>query len=316
MVITVKAMLPPGIHLLRSGLDDLADPVEPDALAALHPAWAEAVEVLGPWLETGEPGMLRSGREGALPVVVCGPCSTTMDVARRLFDAGVLGEWGSVVAPVQRAGRGQLRRPWVSRPGNMHASMVWPHGPADGPWAGAASALLPLLAGYCFATALSGFGAEILVKWPNDLLLNDRKVGGMLAEERAGVSVLGLGINLAFAPPDEEMRSNHAVRAGIFSAPGRTPAALPLWEALVNRSKSVYENLLDTKKPDAFLDLAAHKLAWLGSEVVVRRGVDDEEFAVVAGLAPDGGLVLRGKGRNFVLRSGSIFRVGHGGPAF
>ena len=300
-------MLPPGIYMLCSGRDGLAGPVDPEALAAMSPYWAEAVETFGPWAPVDGGSYLRSGRESELTLVVAGECTSTMDLARHLLKEGVLGQWGSVISPSQLSGRGQLRRPWVSSPGNLYASVVWPGPPDHGPWKEQASVLLPILAGYVLADVLSAMGQDVFIKWPNDLLMKDRKVGGLLVEEREGHSILGAGINLSSAPSDEQMRADKAVSAGIFRVRGVCPPALTLWEALVNQSKSVYEILLDTNSSTEFLTRAARRLAWLGREVFIRDGGIDDRRAVVVGFSPDGGLVLRRNRTKFVLRSGSIF---------
>ncbi len=60
------------------------------------------------------------------PVIVCGPCTSSLDAAHALAAADALPEWGAVLAVSQRAGRGQLRRPWESPPGNIYAAMRLP----------------------------------------------------------------------------------------------------------------------------------------------------------------------------------------------
>ena len=111
-------------------------------------------------------------------------------------------EWTVVAAGHQTAGRGRLGRTWESRPGAaVQFSVVLR--PALAP---ERIALLSLAAGAAGAAACRTVaGVDVRCKWPNDLMLGEAKVGGILAE--AAVSgmavrhvVVGTGINLQ--PPD------------------------------------------------------------------------------------------------------------------
>jgi BirA family transcriptional regulator, biotin operon repressor / biotin---[acetyl-CoA-carboxylase] ligase len=93
-----------------------------------------------------------------------------------------------VVAEHQTAGRGRLDRRWESPPGSaLLVSFVLHPNP-----------LLSLAAGVAAARAC---GAEVRLKWPNDLLLRGAKVGGILVEVTATTAICGIGINLTWAPP-------------------------------------------------------------------------------------------------------------------
>lgn len=103
----------------------------------------------------------------------------------------------------QTAGRGRRARAWASPRGNFHATLVMrPDEPASVVALrsfGAALALRDAL------VALTGLGASLSLKWPNDVLLNSGKVAGILLESLssgAGVShlAIGIGVNLIAAP--------------------------------------------------------------------------------------------------------------------
>jgi BirA family biotin operon repressor/biotin-[acetyl-CoA-carboxylase] ligase len=111
-------------------------------------------------------------------------------------------EWTLVAAGHQTAGRGRLGRTWESRPGEalLFSLILRPELPPE------EAVLLTLLAGAAMAMACREKGVEVRCKWPNDLLLGDAKVGGILTE--AAVSegriehvVVGVGVNLGEAPP-------------------------------------------------------------------------------------------------------------------
>jgi BirA family transcriptional regulator, biotin operon repressor / biotin---[acetyl-CoA-carboxylase] ligase len=117
--------------------------------------------------------------------------TSTNDRARALAVAGA--PHGTLVtAEVQTAGRGRQGRTWTAPPGtSLLLSLVLRQ----------VDPLLSLRAGLAVAD-LAGSGAR--VKWPNDVLLDGRKVAGILAEGRPqeGWAVLGIGVNAALEPDE------------------------------------------------------------------------------------------------------------------
>ena len=98
-----------------------------------------------------------------------------------------------VTADEQTAGRGRQGRTWTAPPGRaLLMSLVLR---TDRP------ALVPLAAGVATAEAV---GESARIKWPNDVLVDDRKVAGILVEGRPqeGWAVLGIGLNVALRPDD------------------------------------------------------------------------------------------------------------------
>lgn len=121
-------------------------------------------------------------------------CDSTNAVLLARAEAGAPG--GSVViAETQTAGRGRRGRQWLSAPGDsLTFSLLWRFAPGTSPSG------LSLAAGLALATALEkvGFGNTAL-KWPNDLLLDGKKLAGILVELLPGAShaaVIGIGLNL------------------------------------------------------------------------------------------------------------------------
>lgn len=286
------------LRILANGLPGLAEPLAPAALAASHPSWARDVHALGPWRL--EYGVHSPAAPTGDDTMVCGPCGSTMDVARELTAQGRLEEWGAVLAPVQSSGRGQLRRPWLSGAGNLFVTLRCPEAPAG--WA----ELRPLVLGYLIARALDDDSGAIRLKWPNDLLVANRKVGGMLIEERQGCVLAGLGVNLSWAPGSEELREDHAVQAGIFSPKNRDLGPARLWSSLVKQVKTGYGTLLDACTPTEFLAIFQARLAWTGRRVLVREGAGAAYEARIVGVSEAGGLVLEHHGRRVCLCAGDV----------
>ena len=110
-----------------------------------------------------------------------GSMTSTQDVARELPIGSV------VVADHQTAGRGRLSHRWEAPPGTaLLVSFVLRPDPH-----------LSLAVGVAAAEAC---GKDVRLKWPNDLLLSGRKVGGILIESSASKAICGIGINLTWAP--------------------------------------------------------------------------------------------------------------------
>ncbi len=114
-------------------------------------------------------------------IVRLGSVTSTQDVAREMPIGSV------VVADHQTAGRGRSSHSWEAPPGAaLLVSFVLPPNP-----------LLSLAAGVAAAEAC---GRGVRLKWPNDLLLDGRKVGGILVEASPARAICGIGINLTWAP--------------------------------------------------------------------------------------------------------------------
>jgi BirA family biotin operon repressor/biotin-[acetyl-CoA-carboxylase] ligase len=117
--------------------------------------------------------------------------SSTNEVAAGLTRAGAA-DGVVVAAGHQTAGRGRRGRTWESRPGSaLLVSVVLRPAPA----------LVTLAAGVAAAEACEAVaGVAVALKWPNDLLRGEAKLGGILSELVGGAAVVGLGVNLGWAP--------------------------------------------------------------------------------------------------------------------
>jgi len=98
-----------------------------------------------------------------------------------------------LLAERQLAGRGRRGAAWLSRPGASltFSVLLRPSEPA-GLWP-----RLSLAAGLAVAEACGAWGVEAEIKWPNDVLVDGRKLAGILVEAVPGGAVVGIGINVA-----------------------------------------------------------------------------------------------------------------------
>jgi BirA family biotin operon repressor/biotin-[acetyl-CoA-carboxylase] ligase len=231
---------------------------------------------------------------------------STNDLARGLAAAGAP-EGTAVLAEEQVAGRGRAGRGWSSPPGlGLWTSFV--ARPAGDP------SLLPLRVGLAVAEALDPFlgGAPARLKWPNDLLVDGRKLGGILCEGSweaggGGFVIVGVGLNVLHAAADfpEEIRER---AASIALAAGAAPARRAV-------AASVVPAVLAALAGPAHFD--ARALARLGARDALRdRVVEVTDPATgaplargaAAGIAADGSLRIlpEGGGPPRSIRSGTV----------
>ncbi|MDR0816512.1 MAG: biotin--[acetyl-CoA-carboxylase] ligase [Desulfovibrio sp.] len=243
-----------------------------------------------------------------LPVIwFTGQATSALDAGFWLQKRDRLAVWDSVIVAAQTAGRGQLRRTWFSPPGNIYAALRLPLiPPFDGSAASVATGLL-------LASALHELGWPVLLKWPNDLVLLSRqegiphKLGGILLEERGGVLLAGIGINVASAPSICVLRKNAAMAAASLADFVKQPLlAEKLWQQLV---KHVY---LAYAQDSAFIrrwqSRAEQLLLWRGSNVELSEDRHTTR-GKLAGLSPTGGICLFTDGKMTEFLSGTLRRA-------
>lgn len=119
--------------------------------------------------------------------------SSTQQKAKELAERGVL-PWTVVLAETQTLGKGRKGSAWYSPKGGLYFSVILPKSQIDD------LQTLTILAAFIVAKLVKeNFGAEPLIKLPNDVLLNGKKICGILTENVIGknirFSVMGIGLN-------------------------------------------------------------------------------------------------------------------------
>ena len=202
-------------------------------------------------------------------------------------------EWTLVAAGHQTAGRGRLGRTWLDEPGALLFSVVL-RPSLEAEHAG----VLTLLAGLAMAETLGASGVEVGCKWPNDLLVREEKVGGILAEAAVGEGrlehvALGLGVNLGAAPGV----------AGAGSVAG--PPPLETLGAFLETFAADYRALAAGRAGPA-LGRYRRRCVTLGRRVRAITVEGEDVVGEAVDIDGDGGLVLRtGEGVRTV-RSGEV----------
>ena len=238
---------------------------------------------------------------GAPALRIYASVESTNDVARVMAEGGA--EQGStVIADEQTRGRGRRGRVWRSDPGqSLILSMV------ARPRSLEAESVLSIRLGLAVARAIEDtVPVAVGLKWPNDLLIDGRKVGGMLCEgavegERPAYVVAGTGVNVL--QPDDAWTGDLAGRATSLAARHDATVSIPElagrvveeWLRVLDR----HEGRLDAEELDAF----RRRDTLRGQPVIV----DGEQSGVARGVEPDGALrLVDGRGRATRVVSGTV----------
>lgn len=237
-------------------------------------------------------------REWRVPAVLAFErIGSTNDAARELAEQG--GEAGAtVVADVQTAGRGQAGRPWLAPPGlGLLASVLFRGESGTDP------SVMPLRIGLAVARAVHAVtGLDVSLKWPNDLVLDGRKLGGILCEAASSPSawvIAGIGLNVGQGRSDfpPELRAG-ATSLRIAGATNANRGAL--LGAILDRLRP-FRLLPPPLDPVSLRELNARD-ALRGRSV----SIDDVPAGTADGIAPDGTLLIREDGRVRAVRTGTV----------
>jgi len=198
-----------------------------------------------------------------------------------------------VVAESQTAGKGRLGRWWHSPPGdNLYCSVVLRSRPPNdlSGWL----SILPLVSAVAVAHAIQAVsGLKPALKWPNDILVEDRKLGGLLCESSlAGQSgtfvVVGIGLNVNSDQESfpEEIRT---IATSIAIETGHRIDRAALLAAILLELE-FYSEALPTRPPETFLGGYARLCATLGRRVRVSLAEGKTIEGLADSIAPDGSL--------------------------
>jgi BirA family biotin operon repressor/biotin-[acetyl-CoA-carboxylase] ligase len=163
-----------------------------------------------------------------------------------------LPEGAIAVADHQTAGRGRRGHPWVAPPGTSLLFSLMLHPPAE-----RHLPELSLVAALATAEAVEGAtGLTLQVKWPNDVMLNRRKVAGIIAELADGNVVLGIGVNVN-QTGDELPDDARTPPGSLRTATGATHHRAALLGSLLFRLERIYDGWRHGGLADLYGELGA-----------------------------------------------------------
>jgi BirA family biotin operon repressor/biotin-[acetyl-CoA-carboxylase] ligase len=203
-----------------------------------------------------------------------------------------------ITARTQTAGRGRRGRAWVSRPGNLYATLLLAD-PSPPDRVAELSFVTALAVHDAVSEVAPGARRRLALKWPNDLLLDQQKLAGILVEGENGdgrlAVAIGIGVNCAHHPAGTAYPATSLAAAEVMVTPERLFTAL---------SRTMLERLTQWQRGDGF---ATVRSDWLSRAGQVGRDIrlivgEEEWSGRFDGLDETGRLVLR-------LRDGSTRTV-------
>jgi BirA family biotin operon repressor/biotin-[acetyl-CoA-carboxylase] ligase len=173
---------------------------------------------------------LLTGRFGK-PYVYTESCESTQELFEPDMPEGAL-----AVCDEQTGGRGRLGRSWSAPPGTAILGSILLRPPAS-----RVVSELSLVAGTAVAEALEDATAlAVQVKWPNDVMLNRRKVAGILAEAADGAVVVGIGLNVN-QERDQLPGDTKVAAASLYTSDGIKRDRAPLLALILERLERNYD---------------------------------------------------------------------------
>jgi BirA family biotin operon repressor/biotin-[acetyl-CoA-carboxylase] ligase len=211
--------------------------------------------------------------------------SSTNDIARREAKKGAR-EGTVVLAEEQTAGRGRIKRAWLSPKGSIALSIILHPTPTQLPF-------LIMVASLAVAHCLEKVsGLETQIKWPNDVLINNKKVCGILIEsdvkgKAVDYAIIGIGINVNLLPTD--FPEIAATATSLSRELGKELSRRELIRCLLVEVENLY---LALPEGDIVFREWRDRLVTLGKEVKVSSGKTSYK-GVAESVASDGSLLLR-----------------------
>jgi BirA family transcriptional regulator, biotin operon repressor / biotin---[acetyl-CoA-carboxylase] ligase len=206
----------------------------------------------------------------------------------------VEGDW--LVALRQDSGRGRHGREWETVEGNFLGSTLIQVRPSDPP-----APSMALAAGLALIESLDVVApdANLSLKWPNDLMLGDAKLAGILLERSGDRIVAGFGVNLAAAPDIADRKT-----AALQSITVITPQAFaPLLAAKFAQLLGAWR----TAEPAQFAQAWLARAHAVGTSLEVRTGPAERASGTFDGIEPDGAMRLkRTDGHVDIIRAGDV----------
>ena len=266
-------------------------------------SWDETVSMPFSWpsltethIRCHQPGKAQD----VFPLFNAEECSSSMDLAWQLFANDQFPVWSSILVARQNQGRGQFRRKWRSPEGNLYGSLRLPLPPEE--W----RPLTPLLIAGSIHGILVSLGVSAELKWPNDILVYRKKVGGILIEQRSETLIVGIGLNLVSAPSMDELPEHAAIQAGFLGEFGIFLSPLDLWTQIV---QAIYRDLPEQssgKRVTNYVKQFENHMAFIGENVVFDTHDEKDLPAIVLGLDNKGGIRLKTADGERTLYSGRV----------
>ncbi|MEZ0074906.1 biotin--[acetyl-CoA-carboxylase] ligase [Planotetraspora sp. GP83] len=247
--------------------------------------------------------LVRPGSLWSAVTVVERTGSTNADLTRAIREGAREGT--VLVAESQFAGRGRLGRLWTAPPrsGLTFSMILRPEVPP------ARQGWLSLLVALAAASAIRRLAeVDVRLKWPNDLLVGERKLAGILAERVDTAVVVGMGFNVSIRP--EELPVERAT--SLFIENAACVDRDPLLRAILREIESHYREWVEADGDADASGLRAAYVAWsgtIGREVRVELPGERVLTGLATGVDHAGHLLVRAQGQEHSLSAGDVVHV-------
>lgn len=214
-------------------------------------------------------------------LISVGKIPSTQSYAHDMIARGNATHNTVVVADAQSAGRGRFRRTWISHHGNLYASFIYTCDERD--------ARLAYSVAIAVAETLISFGLLPCIKWPNDILIESKKIAGILIEYYSRFVVVGIGININNCPT---LQKYETTKMSDFVNVSRE-------EVLAKLMKNM------TKWINA--DFTAVRARWMDLAIGLNKTIKYQGApAELIGINENGALVLRRESKYFLVYGDEI----------
>ncbi|MEV4562603.1 biotin--[acetyl-CoA-carboxylase] ligase [Nonomuraea sp. NPDC049419] len=247
--------------------------------------------------------LVRPGSLWTALTVVDSTGSTNADLAAAARDGAPEGT--VLVAESQQAGRGRLGRAWSAPPrsGLTFSILLRPTVPV------AAQGWLSLLYGVAAASAVRRLAeVDVRLKWPNDLLIGERKLAGVLAERADDAVIIGMGLNVSLREDELPVETATSLAVEKAACADRDP----LLRAVLREVESHYR---EWTQAGGDAEAAGLRSAYLASNATVGRRVrvelpgDRTLTGLATGVDLAGHLLVEAGGERHTLSAGDVVHV-------
>lgn len=208
-----------------------------------------------------------------------------------------------ILALEQTAARGRRGRAWATPRGNFAGTLIMRR--AEPPGVAALRSFVTSLALYRTFGVVTGQPQDFALKWPNDVLLKGGKVAGILLESIGDHLVIGIGVNLAFAPRADEVEARALRPMSIARDMGINVEP----EVFLNVLAAEYAVLEDQFTTHGFAPI---RRAWLAhaaklGEVITARTMRDETTGTFEDVDENGNLILQTAQGRVAITAADVF---------
>ncbi|HSQ88492.1 biotin--[acetyl-CoA-carboxylase] ligase [Romboutsia sp.] len=211
---------------------------------------------------------------------------STNDYAKEI--ASATNEGTVVISEEQTKGKGRLSRHWHSKSneGIWMSIVLKPNiMPYKAPF-------ITLIAGASISSALNNLGVKTLIKWPNDIILNNKKISGILTElsaeiERVNHIVLGIGINVKTMDFSQEISD---IATSLYKENYKI-SRVDIVRNIFTEFENLYLDYINNNSKDKTLDICRKYSAIIGKDIYILQG-DDKELVKCLDINEDGNLVV------------------------